>query len=66
MEAMPPIDCDKLATKDDLAALGSDLRTEMATMRADINAHFVSQMRLTVLMQLATLGAMISFMAALQ
>ena len=73
MEAMPPIDYDKLATKDDLNALGSDLRAEMADLRSvlrvemadlrsDMNAKFVSQMRLTFLMQLATFGGIVSYL----
>ena len=115
MEAMPPIDYDKLATKDDLLAtrhlLESDtkafrtemtsefvavraematefaavrgemasefaavrtematefaaVRTEIATMNADIQGKFVSHMRLTFFMQLATFTAIISYLNA--
>ena len=85
MEAMPPIDYDKLATKDNLNALGSDLRAEMAdlrgdlrtemadmrgelrvemaNMRSDMNEKFVSQMRLAMLMQLVTLGTIVSYLS---
>ncbi|MEZ5230876.1 MAG: hypothetical protein R2710_30640 [Acidimicrobiales bacterium] len=36
MEAMPPIDYDRLATKDDVAALGVELRGEMAVLRGEM------------------------------
>lgn len=35
IKAVPP-DPERLATKDDLAVLGSDLRTEMAELRGDL------------------------------
>ncbi|MEZ5378816.1 MAG: hypothetical protein R2733_20110 [Acidimicrobiales bacterium] len=36
MEATPPIDYDRLATKDDLAALSQELRGEMTGLRGQI------------------------------
>ena len=38
INALPP-DTDRLATKDDLAVLGSDLRTEMAELRLSVSAE---------------------------
>lgn len=38
IKALPP-DPERLATKDDLAVLGSDLRAEMADLRGDLRAE---------------------------
>ncbi|MEL6984180.1 MAG: hypothetical protein AAFO29_17270 [Actinomycetota bacterium] len=39
MEAMPPLDYDKLATKADLDTLGRELRAEMAQLRAELRGE---------------------------
>ncbi len=39
MAAMPPIDYDRLATKDDLTLLAAELRGEMAELRAELRGE---------------------------
>ncbi len=55
MEAMPPIDYDRLATKDDLAALSQELRGEMAELRGDIKSDLANTTRLLFAAQLTTM-----------
>ncbi|MFN3219853.1 MAG: hypothetical protein ACE367_25475 [Acidimicrobiales bacterium] len=71
MEAMPPIDHDKLATKADIEMLRADMnarfamvdarcggaerRTEMAERRASLRADFARQTRILVCSHLASM-----------
>ena len=66
MEAMPPIDYDQLATKDDLALLGRELRAEMAELggelrgemaelHGELKADLTSNLRLMITAQVTTM-----------
>lgn len=74
MRSLPSTENTELATRSDLERLGSDLRREMELMGRELRADFKTetaeithqlavQFRLTVLMQMAVLLAVISFMA---
>jgi len=74
MRSLPTIDNAEIATRGDLERLGSDLRREMELMGRELRADFRSetaeitrqlavQFRLTVMMQMGVLLAVITVMA---
>ena len=70
MRSLPPTPYAEIATRDDLADLrremelmGRELRADFKTETAEITHQLAVQFRLTVLMQMAVLLAVISFMA---
>ena len=72
MEAMPPLDYDKFATKTDVENLGIVLRGELAELRGDmaklegnIRTDMVHQFRTLIFTQLATAMALAGFVAGL-
>jgi hypothetical protein len=49
MDLLPPLDWSQIATKQDLAELRAELRSEMADLRSDINLRFADHTRTIVL-----------------
>ena len=58
MEAMPPIDYAQLSTKQDLNALGAELRGEMAELRGDMHQLNATTVRTMVAGNLVTIGVL--------
>lgn len=54
MEALPPIDYSQLATKQDVAALRSELKGDLARLDATIDSKAAESLRFTVLTALTT------------
>ncbi len=65
MEAMPPVDYDRLATKDDLAALSQELRGSMAELRGELKSDLANTTRLLFAAQLATMVMVGGWVAAI-
>ncbi|MEZ5378825.1 MAG: hypothetical protein R2733_20155 [Acidimicrobiales bacterium] len=65
MEAMPPIDYDRLATKDDVAALGVELRSELKLEITAVRGEIVTLGRQLLLGQLTTMVMLGAWVAAM-
>jgi hypothetical protein len=59
-----PADSDRLATKDDLAVLGSDVRAETAEVRAEMHASIASQTRTIVFAMIAGNATLVGLVLA--
>jgi hypothetical protein len=49
MDLLPPLDWSQIATKQDLAELRSELRTEIADLRSEVHLRFAEHTRTIVL-----------------
>ncbi len=64
MRSLPTTDHAQLATKADIDLLGRELRADIKTETAELTRQLAVQFRLTVLMQMGVLLAVISLMAS--
>jgi hypothetical protein len=66
MDLLPPVSAAELVTKQDLAVVAADLRTEIAQLRAELTARIADQTR-TIVIAVVTLwvsGMALAFTAA--
>ena len=63
MRSLPSTDHAELATRADIELMGRELRAEIKSETAELTRQLAVQFRLTVLMQMGVLLAVISLMA---
>lgn len=64
MEAMPPIDYDQLATKQDLEALEAKLKGDLAELRGEMHQLNANSVRTMVAGQIVTIGVLGAWITA--